>query len=593
MKKIIIFIMGIMVFGTSCQNPFELTPTGIISGELVFKDENLANAFLADLYEKSQFSITSGGTNIEMGLIGSFGGESRNFAPWQSPFGLVLNTDFNATGAGVIDYWPYELIRESNVFIEGLSNSEKLSEKYTKARISEARFIRAFAYFEMAKRFGGVPILKKAQSIDATGDELFVKRNSEKEVYDFIATEMDEIAALLPSVPDNDGRISKWTALALKSRAMLYAGSIANFGTVQLNGLLGIPKSEANSYYKKSLDASKAIMASGVFKLYNKNPDKAQNFIDLFLDENANSEVILAEKYDQLAGKSHAWDITGQPAGFGFAWNSNYPVYLETLENFDFIDGTSGKVDRKMYDDKTAIDPEWYFEKRDPRMRASIFYPGTPFKGKKVYFHRSTDYTDPATKTVKRSTASGFIIPGSVDWPGAGDPRHIGGNPTGLLIRKRINPATPDGYGSSTDIIIFRLGEVMLNYVEAAFYLGDPNGDMAAVLNDQIRDRAGMPALTKAQITEDKIRQERRVELAFEEHTFWDLRRWRTAVQELDNVKRNRMHFRYNYDTKKYTIAIGDGDLGRIRLFKERNYYYALGLNRISDNPNLIENPGY
>ncbi|MFK7807750.1 MAG: RagB/SusD family nutrient uptake outer membrane protein, partial [Saprospiraceae bacterium] len=231
------------------------------------------------------------------------------------------------------------------------------------------------------------------------------------------------------------------------------------------------------------------------------------------------------------------------------------------------------------------------FEERDPRFRASVFYPGTEFKGGKVYFHRSTDYTDPTTGEVKRSTGSGFIVPGSNGWPGAAHPRHRGGNPTGLLIRKRINPNTPDGQRSSTDVIIFRLGEIMLNYIEAAFYLGDPNGDMAAMLNGQIRDRAGMPALEE--ITEARIRQERRVELAFEEHVFWDLRRWRIAVQELDNVQRHRTHWRYNYDTGKYTMQMADGDLGRIRLFKERNYYYALGLNRIADNPNLVENPGY
>ncbi|WP_341227887.1 RagB/SusD family nutrient uptake outer membrane protein [uncultured Arcticibacterium sp.] len=592
MKKIIILFAGLLIFSTSCEDPFELTPTGIISGDIVFADENLANAFLANLYEESLFSITSGGTNIEMNLIGSLGAEARNFAPWQSPFGQVMNTDFNETGAGVIDYWPYALIREANVYITGLDNSEKLSADYKSVRSAEARFIRAFAYFEMVKRFGGVPILTEAQSIDATPEELFVTRNSEKEVYDFIGSEMDEITAILPAVADNDGRITRWTALALQSRAMLYAASVANFGKVQLDGLLGFSAGEANSYYQKSLAASKEIMQNGPFSLYRKSDDKVQNFMDLFIDETNNTEVILAEKYDQTAGKSHAWDITGTPAGFGFAWNSNYPVYMETLENFDFIDGTSGKVDRAMYDDKTPIDPEWYFEQRDPRMRASIFYPGTAFKGDKVYFHRSTDYTD-ASGTVQRSTAQGFTIPGSDGWPGAGHPRHVGGNPTGMLIRKRINPTTPDGVGSSTDIIIFRLAEVMLNYVEAAFYLGDPNGDMASILNDEIRDRAGMPALTANQITEDKIRQERRVELAFEEHVFWDLRRWRTAVEELDNVQKHRTHFRYNYDTGMYTIQLADGDLGRIRLFKERNYYYALGLGRIADNPNLVENPGY
>ena len=101
---------------------------------------------------------------------------------------------------------------------------------------------------------------------------------------------------------------------------------------------------------------------------------------------------------------------------------------------------------------------------------------------------------------------------------------------TGLLIRKRTNPETPDASRSSTDYIIFRFGEILLNYVEAAYYLGDPNGDMVSVMN-QIRDRAGMPSLSLGEITEDKIRQERKCELAFEDHVFWDLRRWRIAFK--------------------------------------------------------------
>ena len=70
-------------------------------------------------------------------------------------------------------------------------------------------------------------------------------------------------------------------------------------------------------------------------------------------------------------------------------WSSNYTVYLETLEQFDFTDGTSGMLDRSIYDDATEIDPNWFFEMRDPRMKASIFYPGSSFKGGTVHFHRS------------------------------------------------------------------------------------------------------------------------------------------------------------------------------------------------------------
>ena len=83
------------------------------------------------------------------------------------------------------------------------------------------------------------------------------------------------------------------------------------------------------------------------------------------------------------------------------------------------------------------------------------------------------------------------------------------------------------------------------------------------------------------------------MELAFEDHVFWDFRRWRTAVQELDNVERHRFHWDYNFDTGMYTAEIAVGDRGRVRTHPERNYYYALGLSRIADNPNLVENPGY
>lgn len=593
MKNIIHYLLlGMLLTFFACEDPFELTPTDIISGAVVFEDEGLADAFVADLYGRALLHYNSGQSNYEMNLVNAFGGESRNFAPWQSPFGQVIDVDFNENGAGVISHWPYNTIRECNVLVENLPLSTSLDQDYIATRVAEARFIRAWEYFQMVIRYGGVPLVTEALSATADLESLFVNRNSEKEIYDFIGAEMDAIAAVLPEQADIDGRVTRWVALALKSRAMLYAASVANFGTQQLDGLLGFPSSEASTYYQQSLAASKEIMDSGTFSLYRESNDPVDNFINLFLDESGNSEKIFVEKYDFEAGKSHRWDNTGIPAGFGFGWNSNYPVYLETMELFDFTDGTSGMVDRAMFDDATPIDPARFFGERDPRFRASIFYPGAPFKGGNFYSHRSTDYTDPGTGMVVRNTGAGFIVPGSDGWPGSGHPRHRGGNPTGLLTRKMINPETPDGTGSSTDVIIMRYGETLLNYVEAAFYLGDPNGDLATVFND-LRDRAGMPSLTTGEITEDRIRQERRVELAFESQIFWDLRRWRIAVEELHTVQRHRTHFRYNYDTGMYTIAIADGDLGRVRLHPEKNYYYALGLNQIADNPNLVENPGY
>ncbi|MEO0732004.1 MAG: RagB/SusD family nutrient uptake outer membrane protein, partial [Bacteroidota bacterium] len=380
MKKLFCILCVGLGLCWACEDPFELTPTDIISGAVVFEDEGFANAYLADLYERARFHDNSGFFQINMNLINACGGESRNFAPWQPAFGQITNVVFDENGAGVLSYWPYQTIREANVFIEQLPLSTAIDPEVIAVRVAEARFIRAWEYFEMLKRYGGVPLITEAQDIDANEAELFVSRASEKEIYDFIGSEMDAIATILPEVADTDGRLTKWAALAFKSRAMLYAASVANFGTQQLDGLLGFPAGEAQSYYQQSLAASREIMDNGPFSLYRREDDKVENFINLFLDEDGNPEVIFAEKYDAEAGKGHRWDLTGTPAGFGFGWNSNYPVYLETLELFDFMDGTSGRVDRAIYDGNTPIDPARYFEQRDPRMRASIFYPGTPFK---------------------------------------------------------------------------------------------------------------------------------------------------------------------------------------------------------------------
>ena len=571
-----ILVTSIILLLSGCYDPFDLTRNDIISDDVVFDNPNLADAFLFDLYDRAQFHIKSGNGNLNMGLISSYGGESRNYGvSWQIPYTQVVDIDYNENGlqGKVLDYYDYALIRECNQMITKLPQSKSLTQYFIDSRVAEARFIRAHAYFEMVKRFGGIPLITDVVPIQGNYDEIYRERNSEKEIYDFISSEMDDISEVLPAFAIEEGRITKWTALALKSRALLYAGSVANFGSEQLNGLLGFPSSEASKYYLESLNASREIIQSGIFSLYRKFNDPVENFSNLFIDEADNPEIIFSEKYDYESGKSHQWDALAQPAGFGFNWSSNYPVYLETLEQFDFIDGTSGKVDRDMYDDNTPIDPSWYFEMRDPRMRASIFYPGSNFKGGTVFFHRSM-----------RGSLEG--------WPQSGLSKLTGSMATGLLIRKRTNPDTPDATRSSTDYIVFRYGEILLNYVEASYYLNDPNSDMESIMN-KIRDRAGMPLLAKSEITENKIRQERKCELAFEDHVFWDLRRWRIAVEELNNVRRHRLHYRFNANNETYTMEMADGDLGGVRLHPERNYYYALGLSRLADNPKLIENPGY
>lgn len=147
----------------------------------------------------------------------------------------------------------------------------------------------------MVKRYGGVPLITEVQSIDADSTALYPKRNTEKELYDFILKETDEISEILPSATDA-GRANKWAALALRSRAALYAGSIAQFGSVQLDGLLGFPNGEASQYYQICYDASKKIMSESPYALYNADADKVENFKNIFLKK-GNCEAIMVKQH--------------------------------------------------------------------------------------------------------------------------------------------------------------------------------------------------------------------------------------------------------------------------------------------------------
>lgn len=142
--------------------------------------------------------------------------------------------------------------------------------------MAECRFLRALHYFNLAMRLGGVPIITEPQQI---GDEdIYPFRNTEKEVYEFVRKELDEIIDILPPSYDaaNKGRVSRFAALALKSRAMLYAGSIARYGKMDLDGILGVPVTDADFYFEESYKASKRILAEGGFSLFKKYDDKSK-----------------------------------------------------------------------------------------------------------------------------------------------------------------------------------------------------------------------------------------------------------------------------------------------------------------------------
>lgn len=579
-KNIIIASLAFLLFFTSCEDSFfdlNKEPQDIISGSAVFNDKLLADANLAHIYHSTQFLIRNLESPANEMMDEGMGAVARGFAYWQAPAWVPLEVIDENGVPDVIDYWDYQNIRNANEFILGMQGSEFEAE-YVEQSVAEARFLRAFMYFEMVKRYGGVPIIEEPQSVDAPPEELNVPRNSEKEVYDYIAREMDAITAILPEETE-PGRVNKWGALALKSRAMLYAASIANFGEQQLDGLLGFPASEAQSYYQKSYDAAMTIINEGGFALFNELPeDPAENFQQLFTVEGGNPERIFVEVYDPALGKGHSLNLGSVPFEFRDTWGSNHCPFLNVIEEFEYIDGTPGDIDRNLIESDHLFALDEVFTNRDPRFIATIFYPESEWQGGVVRFHRRTVING-------ETVDSGVVGDG---WPAAAPRRNYVN--TGFLVRKlmderEVGPLRATG---QTDWMIFRYGEILLNIAEAAYYLNKP--DEATNYINMIRERAGMPLRTV--VTEEDIRHERFVELVFENHRYWDLRRWRTAKEFLDGLRVKGLEYTYYYDEDKYDLHLKNGDRSE-RVFQDRHYYFPLGISRIADNPNLVENPGY
>ena len=599
-KNMILVTLSVVSL-SACDSLLDRAPLDVISDEQVYKDQALADRKLDLAYTKMTVMLNECPKIRNAKEDPTWYTETDN---WHGPF--IVNeladeavvhwiknhsTEAKAVGitnsGGILEWWEnaYEINRVLNEFLEGMGASS-FSAQYKDERIAEARFLRAFNYFFMVKRYGGVPLILNSQKMSDPSSELFAKRNTEKEVYDFILSEMDDIVGKLPVRAQTElGRPSRGAAMALKARAALYAGSIAKYGTVQLGGLLGIDAALANDYFQKAYDACKQIRDWHEYSLYNADADKVANFKNIFLKKN-NSEVIMMIQHDAVqrtpsGGNGWIWDFfqCPHPHAWG-AGNQNAP-YLEMAEEFEHIDGTPGTVS------KTALETGlWSMEdlwrNKDPRFFASIWTQDTEWQGGKVDFHNGLLLPDGTTKMDGAYNGVAAVGDQTVD-------KSFG---TGFGVMKYLDEShnnKGERETSSTDYIIFRYGEVLLNFAEAAFELGKTTEALDAV--NQIRSRAGIAQLTS--ITQDRIRHERKIELAFEGHRYWDLRRWRIAEQVIP-VNRSGLRFILDYATRKYKLVVltnYDGITAPV--FQERNYYFPITARRISNNGNLQENPGY
>lgn len=600
MKNIYTYItLVLMTICTSCSDDIlDKEPIDLITDANLWESPELVKAYINGIYadmailyaDNSQdFSKKSPWQATEMLSIADEGssdwGGHGNFSPKHGE--MVVTSTFNS-------WWGYSQVRKMNELITRLPEEEGLTDEEKDAAISETRFLRAYSYFHMAKLFGGVPIITIPQAIDDPEEEIYPARNKEEEVYDFVLSELAEILSDLPehgTIPENEfGRPSQITALALTSRVALYAASIATYGTVQLDGLVGIPTAKATSYWQTSYDASLEVMNFSIannasLALYNKYPeDKTKNYRELFL-EARNSEVIWAKSYlgapGSPEGPMNIWGLCQSPRNLHpWVGGQDCAVYLEMANEYENADGSSGALNEALIN-SGLVTIDQIFGQKEPRFFASLYTEGTDFYGRTVRMYNGI--LDEGGNLVTSGNYKDLkVAPGN----------NQTGQDNGFGILKYT---TISEWPQSTDWILIRYAEVLLNHAEAAFELGQTSDALDAI--NQIRERAGVPAHTG--IDMDKIRHERKIELAFESHRYWDLRRWRTATDDLSKTF-STLHFVLDYNSYvadpsniKYQVRVVPAESGKECIFNEEHYYFPITPGRIANNPNLLENPNY
>lgn len=605
MNKLILTlcVLGLLnVF--SCTDPLDSTDLNVITSDLVWTDENLIDSYFSDMYDQAEFirhADKYGNNNQLRYAIGSMGaeGEHRSGANNAQAMGAVQSLVNGENTTHPLQIWTrnqggertaWERLRDINLAIENLENAEgQLSDIFRETRLGEAHFLRAFLYFRFATHYGGVPIITEVQDVNAGFEALQVARNTEKETYDFIGDELDMTISLLEDKSNSDkSRITVWAAWALKSRAMLYAASIAaNNNLLPLpdpNGLVGIDPSAANAYYQASLEASQKLLPApygdGIapFSLL---PGATTDAYRAIFDEADNSsETIMFQAFDGIANKANDSEVlllpraTLQPHP---NWGSAFNTYWEQVQWFDYKDGLSGT---RLPDDSGDLDDllgdgnfhdlESLFENKDPRFRASIALPGFISKGEYIWFH---DRVAPGTES-----------PGV---PGQGPAQnHIRSGICAYKIANNSTPVTLTNQGNNP-LNIMRLSEFYLNYAEAAFALGQ--GDGLGALNE-IRGRAGMPLYTVLNM--DNLIKERQIELYFEDHRYFDLKRWRMAEAELTPSERFTT-VNFTLDAQNLTYQLRPTPERIPRLFSPEDYYLPIPLSEIINNDALVQNPGF
>ncbi|MCD2425285.1 RagB/SusD family nutrient uptake outer membrane protein [Niabella pedocola] len=532
----------IMLLMASCIK-MDKAPVDAYSSDTYFTSEQAAFKNLAAIYQYTKMSgFFEDGNAIIMDDISD---NAYNPFTNQLPYFIALGTATPSLTGKYADlyrtYFPYTGIRSANVFLD---NIDKIQMDQTKKDImkAEVRFLRAFDYARKMMCFGGVPLVTKVLQY---GEENTLSRNTEAEITNFVLTELGQVADVLPltrSAAEN-GRVTKGAALALKARVELFVKDYAN-----------------------AAKDAKAIIDLKQYDLYN-------NYEGLFWEKNQddplrNKEVILEVVYNPPTWGS--WIDALYTVAEG-GWNSVNPTQ-------SIVDAYETKNGRAITNDP-SYNADAPYTNRDPRFYASIIYPG------QTWNDRIFNSLEPVGPDEYYNSSKGNR------------------SRTGYCLRKYCAPTdyltnnSPEE-AQGLNFIVFRYAEVLLTYAEALIEQGT-NLDQAAAAINEVRARVNMPPVTdlSQQSLRQRVRNERRVELAFEGLRWYDIKRWKIGGQVMNGPVYGVRPGKVNMTTGAITFSSPNHiTVGDVRVFNEgRDYYFPIPQEDIDVNPALQghQNPGW
>mgnify|MGYP002536880452 CR=1 FL=1 len=570
MKKVVIYffiVCGVSL--TSCSDFMNITPQDSITPNAVFSSLSSTRLFINDVY------ACLNGPLYDWTAIG----KTYNKSMFDNAFtDDMVNNDnawnqFNFTASSApFERWTacYKAIRKANEGIENLKESEVLTQEEKERFLGDLYFLRGMFYFELFRFYGKLPIIE--QVLNKEEDEIFLPRSSEEEVVEFILNDFQLAADYLPKdITDTElGRATKGAAIGMKALVYLHAAGVLDA-----------------TYYEDAYKTADILIngeLKGKYDLFRIGNSPEEIFHNLFLEEYEYNQEVIFDIQFAYPYKASALQTLASPPKHGiddYGWGNRDNPTQEIVDAFEMKDGTEFSWNNPVH----AANP---YDNRDARFYASILYNGAFWKGDVLY--TSTNIWSDVEQRFVINSPNGFASASNSTF-------------TGYYLKKHMNESVIAGYsnrglgvGGGHNLIVLRYAEILLVYAEAKNeVLPAPDQSVYDAVNT-VRQRAGQPVLPSglSQIEmRERIRRERRIELAFENKRYFDIVRWREGNKYL-NQQCHGMKISYSKVNGEIVPKYERVNLVKKVFDENKNYLLPVPQSAINKNPKLYpNNPGW